>query len=257
MLTESTLFEKIDKVGIAIERLKTFEPPEGYYLAFSGGKDSVVIKELANISGVKYDSNYNLTTIDPPELVQFIKKEHPDVAINKPERSFFTELLINGVPTRTQRWCCRLLKERGGSGRIVVTGIRKEESFNRSKRKMVESCRADISKRFLHPIIDWTKKDVWTFIKDYKVPYCSLYDNGWDRIGCLFCPMRYYKSRVLETKQYPIYTKNFIKAFNRLYEKRSKSDNPLTRWGSGEEMFWHWVYDTSKNIDRDQMSIFD
>ena len=47
-----------DKVQVAIERLKTFEPPEGYYLVFSGGKDSVVIKALADMAGVKYDAHY-------------------------------------------------------------------------------------------------------------------------------------------------------------------------------------------------------
>ena len=60
-LKELTLFDgKIDKVTRSIERLKTFEPPEGYYLAFSGGKDSVVIKHLADMAGVKYDAHYNL-----------------------------------------------------------------------------------------------------------------------------------------------------------------------------------------------------
>jgi len=41
---------KIDKVAIAIVRLKEFEPEEGYYLAFSGGKDSVVIKQLMTLT---------------------------------------------------------------------------------------------------------------------------------------------------------------------------------------------------------------
>lgn len=49
-----------DKVQVAIDRLKAFEPPEGYYLAFSGGKDSVVIKALADMAEVKYDAHYNL-----------------------------------------------------------------------------------------------------------------------------------------------------------------------------------------------------
>ena len=55
-----------------IERIKAFEPPEGYFLAFSGGKDSVVIKALADMAGVKYDAHYQLTSVDPPELVQLI-----------------------------------------------------------------------------------------------------------------------------------------------------------------------------------------
>ena len=40
-----------DKVETAIKRFQTFEPPEGYYLAFSGGKDSCVIKALADMRG--------------------------------------------------------------------------------------------------------------------------------------------------------------------------------------------------------------
>ena len=40
---DAELFEKRDKVELAIMRLREFEPPEGYYLAFSGGKDSQCI----------------------------------------------------------------------------------------------------------------------------------------------------------------------------------------------------------------------
>ena len=42
----------------------------GYWLAFSGGKDSIVLHRLAEMAGVKFDAHYGLTTIDPPELVQ-------------------------------------------------------------------------------------------------------------------------------------------------------------------------------------------
>lgn len=41
MLFQKNLFNNKNKIDIAIERLQTFVPPEGYYLAFSGGKDSV------------------------------------------------------------------------------------------------------------------------------------------------------------------------------------------------------------------------
>ena len=66
---------------VAIDRLRAFEPPEGYYLAFSGGKDSVVIKALADMAGVKYDAHYNHTSVEPPELVQFVREHHKDVEI--------------------------------------------------------------------------------------------------------------------------------------------------------------------------------
>ena len=72
--------EICDKVEIAIKRLKAFEPPEGYFLAFSGGKDSQCVYHLAKMAGVKFDAHYNITSVDPPELVQFIKKKYPDYA---------------------------------------------------------------------------------------------------------------------------------------------------------------------------------
>lgn len=72
------------KVQGSIDRIKRFDPlsfsgKDSYYLAFSGGKDSVVCKALLEMAGVKYDAHYRVTSVDPPELVRFIKKEHPDV----------------------------------------------------------------------------------------------------------------------------------------------------------------------------------
>lgn len=66
----------------AIERLKAFEPADGYYLAYSGGKDSDCIKILAQLAGVKYDAVHNLTTVDAPETVRYVQSQ-PDVKIDK------------------------------------------------------------------------------------------------------------------------------------------------------------------------------
>lgn len=66
----------------AIERLKAFEPADGYYLAYSGGKDSDCIKILAQLSGVKFEAVHNLTTVDAPETVRYVQSQ-PDVKIDK------------------------------------------------------------------------------------------------------------------------------------------------------------------------------
>ena len=128
------LQEKIDK---SIQRLQTFCPPEGYYLAFSGGKDSCVCKALLNMAGCKYDAHYRLTGIDPPELVKFIKEFHPDVHREVPvdkngKPKTMWNLMVKKAmpPTRLVRWCCKELKEDGGDGRLVVTGVRWAESRN-------------------------------------------------------------------------------------------------------------------------------
>ena len=60
-------FNGLDKVDKAIMRLQTYEPTEGYYLCFSGGKDSCVIKALADMAKVKYDAHYSVSSVDPPK----------------------------------------------------------------------------------------------------------------------------------------------------------------------------------------------
>ena len=114
-----------NRVDTAIKRLRSFEPPEGYFLAFSGGKDSQVIYHLALESGVKFETHYSVTTVDPPELLRFIKKNYPDVIWDRPNKTMWQLIVENAMPpTRRIRYCCRELKEDKGEGRIVVTGIR-------------------------------------------------------------------------------------------------------------------------------------
>ncbi len=257
MLIEKTLFGIEDKVDIAIERLKHFEPSEGYYLAFSGGKDSIVIKKLAEMSKARFDTHYSVTTIDPPELVYFIRQYHPDVDWERPEEAFLTKLSKKGFPQRQRRWCCEYYKENGGNDRCVITGIRHAESYNRSRRKIFEHCYSggykSKNKAFVNPIIDWQDSDVWDFIKKYDLPYCSLYDEGWQRIGCLFCPMAG-RHRLVAADRYPNYARAFIKAFERLYASGRES---MKRWRNGEEMFWWWLKEDRQGLEKGQLMLFE
>jgi phosphoadenosine phosphosulfate reductase len=139
MLIEQTLFGTIDKVQTAIDRLKAFEPKDRpYWLAFSGGKDSCVILELAKMAGVRFEAHYNCTSVDPPELVRFIKREHPEVSFDIPHDrngrtvTMWTLLKNNSMPpTQVYRYCCRALKESSGKGTVTITGVRWAESINR------------------------------------------------------------------------------------------------------------------------------
>lgn len=128
-----------EKIGMSIDRLRAFDPPEGYLLAFSGGKDSVVVKALADMAGVKYNAQYRVTGIDPPELVYFIRDKHPDVTWDIPRypdgrRVTMWNLILwkQYPPTRVGRYCCEWLKETSGAGRRVLTGVRWAESASRS-----------------------------------------------------------------------------------------------------------------------------
>jgi phosphoadenosine phosphosulfate reductase len=256
MLREKTLFEYRDKVKESTEFLKDLEPPEGYYLAFSGGKDSITIYRLAQLAGVKFDAHYSVTTIDPPELVYFIRDHYPDVKWERPKMSFLHRLVDKGFPTRQMRWCCEEYKETGGSGRVVITGVRKAESNKRSGRRAVEFCYRDKTKRFVNPIINWSDREVWQFIREQKLEYCKLYDEGHKRLGCLFCPMAY--NRAKDAKRYPGYVRVFIQAFERFYANRkAQGKTSVDRWKNGEEMFWWWLMERRKPEDPDQGVMFE
>ena len=85
-LVEYNLFgEKRDKVQRAIDIVRNFEPPEGYYLADSGGKDSTATKAILRMAGVKFESHYNVTTVDPPELVRFVIRQNEAVIYDMPD----------------------------------------------------------------------------------------------------------------------------------------------------------------------------
>ena len=122
-----------EKVQKAIDRLKAFEPvDEPYYLCYSGGKDSDCIRILADLAGVKHDIVHNLTTVDAPETVRYIKSI-PNVQIEMPKYSMWQLIEKKKFPpTRLIRYCCDELKEKGGKGRIKVTGVRWAESNNRN-----------------------------------------------------------------------------------------------------------------------------
>lgn len=258
MLKELDLFRgNINKVEMAISRLRQFEPPEGYYLAFSGGKDSITLKRLADLATIRYDAHYNNPTIDPPELVKFIRSQYPDVTFDQPPIPFLKRLETRGFPLRQRRWCCQEYKERGGSGRIVLTGIRWAESNRRKKRKLVETCFRDTTKRYVNPIIDWTNDDVWTFIDREHLPYCLLYDEGWKRIGCLFCPMTYKKQRLAEATRYPKYAAAFRKSFKRLFQYKKEQGHAVDSWRNGDEMFEWWISGDQKKQNPDQMVMFE
>jgi len=212
----------------AIEVIKAHTPAEGMYVAFSGGKDSIVVLDLVRRSGVKHDAWYNLTTIDPPELVHFIKREYPDVGWNRPKRTMWKLMETYGLPTRIGRFCCKKLKERGGDGRVVATGIRTAESPARGKRRQFEACRAGKGKWFLHPIKDWTDDDVWNYIKRHNLPYCRLYDEGWKRIGCVICPFDRDTRRSRE--RWPKYWAAAKRAAKKFYDRKPRSCSFETFW---------------------------
>ena len=136
--------EMLDKVQLSIKRLQAFCPPEGYYVAFSGGKDSQCIYHLCEMAEVPFDAHYNVTSVDPPELVRFIKDHYPKVKFERQHNRDGKPITMWNLipeqrmpPTRLARYCCAKLKETNGQGRYTVTGVRASESASRKENQGV------------------------------------------------------------------------------------------------------------------------
>jgi phosphoadenosine phosphosulfate reductase len=97
-------------------------------------------------------------------------------------------------------------------------------------------------KRYLHPIIDWSTHDVWGLIRSEGLPYCSLYDEGFDRVGCILCPMQSLKRRYRDLSRWPRYEPAFRLAFRRLHALRvAQGNRSVDRWSDGDRMFDWWM----------------
>lgn len=177
-------------VAESISYLQENEPEEGYFVGFSGGKDSICSIEICKLAGVKFESFYSCTRIDPPEVVRFIKEQYPQVKFLFPSITFWDGIKRKMPPLRMKRWCCDVLKKDPGANHPLkkrVMGIRAEESSRRASRPLT-----DYSKKYkltiYKPIFYWKEYHVWDFIGKNNIPYPELYDQGFHRIGCIICP---------------------------------------------------------------------
>lgn len=250
MVTNQFNLDGISRIDVAIQHLKQYEPKDGlgYWLGFSGGKDSIVCYDLCTKAGVKFEAHYSVTTIDPPAVTKFIREHYSnivrDVPMYKGKRTNFYELVsIKGLPRRQIRWCCSLLKESNGAkGRTFVFGVRRAESAKRAKRDLYYTREG---KHILNPIIDWSDNEVWDYIRSNNLAYPSVYDEGAKRVGCILCPLACNKKRVVDYNKYPQHVKAIERAVDTFLKTHPESS--LHQWGdNAHDIVYQWVYQSPK-----------
>jgi len=231
----------IEKSIKLIQKLATDKP---YNLGFSGGKDSIVLLDLAKRSGVEFRAIYAMTTIDPPGTTAFIKKYYPEVEILRPPKTFFQLVEEKGLPSRTRRWCCEKLKEQYGIGNRSLEGMRREES---PKRGLYEYEQCD-SRKWMQGavhilvLLEWLEVQIWDYIRDNNLPYMKYYDSpyNFNRHGCVGCPLCSKAQLRKEFQEFPRYAFAFIRAIEK--HMKNKPNNFIARnFSDGYEAFYFYV----------------
>lgn len=224
------------KIDFAIKFLQAYDNPDNpVEIAYSGGKDSDVILQLAKEAGIHYRAIYKNTTIDPPGTIKHA--EQMDVEIVRPKQTFAQLIAKWGLPNRHRRFCCRVLKEYKVLDKCVQ-GIRRDESPKRSTRyKEPSACRIygkDKHVELVLPILEWSTLDVAEFLQDRKIKCAPRYYDEQGkfhperRLGCIGCPLAAKKLRLAEFRAYPGMVKLYINSCKRFFETHPNSKTVRT-----------------------------
>ena len=282
----------------AIRQIQYFESlalehdPRGYCICTSEGKDSRVLGHLFRRAGIRHFYLHNITGIDPPELIYFQRqnfRHYSDLdylTYDVMYKQSMWALMIHKKfpPLRQIRYCCEVLKEsrakeQGGS--VICLGVRKKESVGRAKnrgaleiavdkrktillsfddddnRRSFEFCYRDHEKRF-NPIVNWGSEDIWNDSADVKLEQCCLYREGFERLGCIACPMAREAGRRRELKRWPGFKKLYLRTFQKILDIRIQLGMTVPdHGGSAEAWFEWWLSDKAQErANEDQMNMW-
>lgn len=257
--------ERLEKQAISFIKTIARNSDQELFAGMSGGKDSGVVDKLLELSGINYTSYYTNTTIDPPGNIKFIKQNFLHTIILRPKETFMDLIERKGFPYRWARYCCEELKEYGSIGRMVFEGVRSEESTNRQGRDYIQCDNRSWQKgaKHIYPIYDWTLKDVLDYHKWRNIPMNPNYKKGFNRIGCVGCPLVTKKG--VRRKEFALYPKLLEAIKKRI--KKGMEKNPqwkltvasdgnsqiaIDYWLSGKtikEYFTNYKFHEIKNED--------
>lgn len=202
-----------------------------FYVAFSGGKDSVValdlvqralphncFKVLFGDTGMEFPDTYEtvekIKQICAEEKIEFLQAKSK----LKPENTW----QIFGPPAVTIRWCCSVHKttpqimqlrevlQKPDFTGMAFTGVRGDESLSRSEYDAISYGGKHSGQYSCHPILEWNTAELFLYIYENGLTFNNAYKKGNTRAGCLVCPMSQGKHDYMKYKNYPDNTDLFI-----------------------------------------------
>lgn len=261
-MEQLTLDQKVQKAVSLIQRAErlalSMNPIDGFWVGFSGGKDSLCVYQLAKMAGVLFTPTYCVTGIDAPESVRYIRENFPDVKFYHPPMKFIQLVAKKGMPTIGRQFCCERIKERISAGNTTLLGIRAQESRRRAKYDVISIASNRVEHRDkphgrddewlqavshecikgkdqvkILPIFDWTEEDVWEFIRQHNLPVNPMYET-FGRVGCMFCPFASAAQVEVYEQKYPKFKAALLRAIEKNLEYRG--EHPF----KDAEQYYRW-----------------
>lgn len=201
----------------------------------STGKDSVVKTHLAHKAGLKFDTYFNVTTMDVADSNLMAKNnQYKFIKPKGKHRSFYNwSNEENIIPSRLNRACCLYFKENptiynfdDKAKLLFLFGMRNDESTHRSTYQDIwinEKWGKNRDWIGLLPIREWTDLDIWLYILRESIKINDKYRKGYDRVGCgIVCPNYTKSTWVLDKYWYPKLYDRWQKRLEEDFKKNCK-----------------------------------
>jgi phosphoadenosine phosphosulfate reductase len=194
------LARKIAAGSDVLKRMMDSQPAAATACTFTGGKDSLVaLHMLKSVAGGSVPCRVLRldTSVKFPEILAFIAEIEVrwelDIIVAR------NDAVLNAPGFQIARdpaACCKALKVDalnaaiiGHSLQALVTGVRADEQEQRRDEQHV-SPREDPPHVRYNPVLDFSEADIWSYIRQHELPYCTLYDQGYRSIGCMPCTQK-------------------------------------------------------------------
>ena len=237
LLANRTALEAIEAEAIEFIRRETIRfSDREKVVAFSGGKDSAATAILVKKAIGLVPLFFGDTTIEFPDTYSYVhsfaESNGFEVFQEEPDKDFISLCQILGPPSRLMRWCCTACKSRPINklynklpcNVLSFDGIRRMESSRRSDYPRVVHVQKFSRQVAARPIVDWSSFAVWLYTFTEGLEYNSLYEYGYSRVGCVYCPSNTPFSEYLTKLNFPELYDEWIEYLINYAAKSGKKD---------------------------------